>query len=54
MFFNEDFHPGSPHFHAEYAGAEASFEIASLRSPRGVLPPRIEQMVQRWARDARG
>ncbi len=20
MFFNEDFHPGRPHFHAEYAG----------------------------------
>ena len=24
MFFNEDFHPGNPHFHAEYAGVKAS------------------------------
>jgi hypothetical protein len=50
MFFNEDFHPGRPHFHAEYAGAEASFEVASLGCLAGVLPPRIEQLVKRWAR----
>jgi hypothetical protein len=49
MFFNEDFHPGRPHFHAEYAGVEASFEIASLGCLAGVLPPRIDQMVKRWA-----
>ncbi len=34
MFFNEDFHPGKPHFHAEYAGAKASFEIARLMTIR--------------------
>ena len=51
MFFNEDFHPGRPHFHAEYAGVEASFEIATLRCLAGELPPRIEQMVKRWARE---
>ena len=50
MFFNEDFHPGRPHFHAEYAGGEASFELATLDCLAGVLPPRIEQMVKRWAR----
>jgi hypothetical protein len=49
MFFNEDFHPGRPHFHAEYAGIEASFEIASLACIAGVLPARIDQMVKRWA-----
>lgn len=51
MFFNEDFHPGKPHFHAEYAGVEASFEMATLRCLAGELPPRIEQMVKRWAHE---
>lgn len=50
MFYNEDFHPGRPHFHAEYAGRKASFEIAGLGCIAGALPPRIEQMVGRWAR----
>jgi Domain of unknown function (DUF4160) len=50
MFFNEDFHPGTPHFHAVYAGTKASFEIASLRCIAGVLPLRIMQMVKKWAR----
>lgn len=50
MFFNENFHPGRPHFHAEYAGAKASFDIASLDRIAGCLPPRVEQMVKRWAR----
>lgn len=49
MFFNEAFHPGRPHFHAEYAGEEASFEIAGLERLAGALPPRVEQLVQRWA-----
>jgi hypothetical protein len=49
MFFNEDFHPGRPHFHAEYAGAKASFGIASLDRIAGGLPPRVEKMVKRWA-----
>ena len=50
MFFNEDFHPGRPHFHAEYAGVEASFEITNLESIAGVLPFRVERMVKEWAR----
>lgn len=50
MFFNEDFHPGKPHFHAEYAGAEASFAIGDLRCIAGILPSRVEQMVKKWAR----
>ncbi|MGC1165871.1 MAG: DUF4160 domain-containing protein [Solirubrobacterales bacterium] len=51
MFFNEDFHPGKPHFHAEYAGVEASFEVVSLDCLAGTLPPRIEHMVKLWARE---
>lgn len=51
MFFNEDFHPGRPHFHAEYAGREASYEIASLQRLAGVLPARVDQMVSRWAEE---
>jgi hypothetical protein len=49
MFFNEDFHPGNPHFHAVYAGAKASFEIVGLRCIAGVLPSRAMQMVKKWA-----
>lgn len=54
MFFNEDFHPGRPHFHAEHAGAEASFELESLQRLAGALPPRIEQMIKQWAREHEG
>jgi hypothetical protein len=50
MFFNEGFHPGTPHFHAVYAGSKASFEIVGLRCIAGVLPPRVMQMVKKWAR----
>lgn len=49
MFFNEDFHPGRPHFHAEYAGAEASFDIVDLDRISGALSPPVERMVKRWA-----
>ena len=51
MFFNEDFHPGRPHFHVEHAGMEASFGIATLRCLAGELPPGVEQMAKRWARE---
>jgi hypothetical protein len=50
MFFNEDIHPGRPHFHAEYAEAAASFEISSLIRLGGVLPTRVERLVKTWAR----
>ncbi len=50
MFFNEDFHSGRPHFHAEYAGAKATFGIEDLNYIVGARPPRVEQMVRRWAR----
>ena len=38
MYFNDHL---PPHFHAEYNGAEASFEIATLSKLAGSLPPRI-------------
>jgi hypothetical protein len=54
MFFNEDFHPGKPHFHAEHSGVKASFEIRGAECIAGALPPRIEQIVKRWAREHEG
>lgn len=50
MFFDEGIHSGRPHFHAEYSGVVASYEIGSLDRLVGVLPPRIEKLVKRWAR----
>jgi hypothetical protein len=49
MFFDENFHPGHPHFHAVYAGIVASFEIVGFKCIAGVLPPRVMQMVKKWA-----
>jgi hypothetical protein len=49
MFFAENIHLGRPHFHAEYAGTVASFEIGSLDCLVGVLPPRVERLVKKWA-----
>lgn len=53
MFFNEDFHPGRPHFHAFYGEHYASFDIADLTRLAGKLPPRAERMVRKWARAQR-
>lgn len=50
MYFNEDFHPGRPHFHAFYAGEDASFDITDLTRLTGELPIRVERLVRRWAR----
>jgi Domain of unknown function (DUF4160) len=50
MFFDENSHPGNPHFHAVYAGAVASFEIVDSKCIAGALPPRVTQMVKKWAR----
>lgn len=38
-----------PHFHAEYGGSEALYEIATLRVYRGKLPRRVHSMVIEWA-----
>jgi len=38
-----------PHFHAEYGGNEALYEIETLRVYRGRLPRRVHAMVIEWA-----
>jgi len=50
MFFNEELHPGRPHFHARYAGQRASFAIEGPELLGGGLPPRATRLVVEWAR----
>jgi hypothetical protein len=50
MFYDEAQHSGRPHFHAEYAGEEASFDIETLELIVGRLPNRATRLVRRWAR----
>lgn len=38
-----------PHFHAEYAGAEALINIETLAMFAGRLPPRALGLVTEWA-----
>lgn len=38
-----------PHFHAEYSGDEALYEIDTLRIYAGKLPRRVHNMVIEWA-----
>lgn len=40
---------GVPHFHALYAGAEASIAIGTLEVLAGSLPERALRLVQEWA-----
>jgi hypothetical protein len=46
MYYNEH---APPHFHAEYGGAEAIYEIETLRIYAGALPRRVHNMVLEWA-----
>ncbi|HEX5083760.1 MAG TPA: DUF4160 domain-containing protein [Blastocatellia bacterium] len=46
MYYN-DHQP--PHFHAEYAEAEAVYGIETLETLRGELPRRAHAMVVEWA-----
>ncbi|MBI5649879.1 MAG: DUF4160 domain-containing protein [Chloroflexi bacterium] len=46
MYFDDHL---PPHFHAEYSGSEALFEIETLRVYRGKLPRRVHNMVIEWA-----
>jgi hypothetical protein len=50
MYFEEPRHLGRPHFHAEYAGAEASFDIDTFEPIAGRFPPRATRLVRSWAR----
>lgn len=46
MYF-EDHNP--PHFHAEYQGFKAEYEIESLKLLAGTLPKRAHALVLEWA-----
>ena len=38
-----------PHFHAQYSGSEALYEIETLRIYAGSLPRRAHNLVIEWA-----
>jgi hypothetical protein len=46
MYYSEH---SPPHFHAEYAGDEAIYEIETLRLYAGQLPRRVHNLVLEWA-----
>ena len=46
MYF-QDHNP--PHFHAEYQGVKAEYEIKTLDVLAGSLPPRAHALVLEWA-----
>ena len=46
LYYSDHF---PPHFHAEYGGSEALYEINTLRVYRGGLPRRAHSMVIEWA-----
>ena len=46
MYFSEH---APPHFHAGYAGEEASFIIDTLEMLEGALPRRVTALVLEWA-----
>ena len=50
MYHDELHHRGRPHFHARYAGDEATVDIESLLVIAGELPPRALRLVQEWGR----
>jgi len=46
LYYNEH---SPPHFHAEYGGDEALYEIETLRVYAGKLPRRVHNLVIEWA-----
>ena len=46
MYYNDH---AAPHFHAEYGGNEALYEIETLRIYAGKLPHRVHNLVIEWA-----
>ncbi|HEX8197047.1 MAG TPA: DUF4160 domain-containing protein [Pyrinomonadaceae bacterium] len=46
MYYNDH---APPHFHAEYGGNEALYEIDTLRIYAGNLPRRAHNLVIEWA-----
>ena len=49
MYHDEVHHLGRPHFHASYAGDEASVDIEAVAVIAGGLPPRATRLVRDWA-----
>ena len=49
MYHDEIPHLGRPHFHAGYAGDEASIDIEDLEVLAGRLPRRALRLVVEWA-----
>jgi Domain of unknown function (DUF4160) len=49
IYYDENQHPGRPHFHARYAGADASFDIENASLIAGGLPQRAVRLVVEWA-----
>lgn len=48
MFFVDH---ARPHFHVEYAGEEATYQISPLTQIKGYVHPRVNRMVTQWARE---
>jgi len=46
MYYNDH---SPPHFHANYSGSEALYEIETLRIYAGGLPRRVHSLVIEWA-----
>jgi hypothetical protein len=49
MYYDEIHHRGRPHFHATYAGDEATIDIEDLAIIAGALPSRAQRLVIEWA-----
>ncbi|MEK7264180.1 MAG: DUF4160 domain-containing protein [Bacteroidota bacterium] len=47
LYYNEHY---PPHFHAEYGGKEALYEIETLKVYAGKLSPRAHKLVREWAK----
>jgi uncharacterized protein DUF4160 len=50
MYSDEGVHGGRPHFHAEYAGVKASYDIRAVKPIAGRLHPRANRLVTEWGR----
>ena len=46
MFFNDH---SPPHFHAEYQGAQAQYDIRTLKLRKGKLPKKAHNLIVEWA-----
>ena len=49
LYFEDTNRHSAPHFHAMYAGAEATYSIPDGDRLAGTLPKRQERLVQGWA-----